>query len=227
MSPAVRLTLALALLARAGALRLTTRRTALAAAIAPAAAFSRRATAANEEEPAAVSRLYALVDGHRPSDFKDLPAAAVEIDALIDEIVRSRAPWPRGELAGLWRLAYLQPGPDGTGVDRRIPFPEFDFNDSYQRFGESSVLNIGELLGPTLRVEVGGTLTEEDASVVRSPKRFRADITGGGLCLGSLPCAPLPIKGVGLFDGVYLGRRLRIGQNLNGGGARIVQLRVG
>ena len=100
-------------------------------------------------------------------------------------------------------------GPDGTGVDRRIPFPEFDFNDSYQRFGESSVLNIGELLGPTLRVEVGGTLTEEDASVVRSPKRFRADITGGGLCLGSLPCAPLPIKGVGLFDGVYLGRRLR------------------
>ena len=151
----------------------------------------------------------------------------VEIDGLIDEIVRSRAPWPRGELAGLWRLAYLQPGPDGTGVDRRIPFPEFDFNDSYQRFGESSVLNIGELLGPTLRVEVGGTLTEEDASVVRSPKRFRADITGGGLCLGSLPCAPLPIKGVGLFDGVYLGRRLRIGQNLNGGGARIVQLRVG
>ena len=187
----------------------------------------RRATAADGEEPAAVSRLYALVDGHRPSDFKDLPAAAVEIDALIDEIVRSRAPWPRGELAGLWRLAYLQPGPDGTGVDRRIPFPEFDFNDSYQRFGESSVLNIGELLGPTLRVEVGGTLTEEDASVVRSPKRFRADITGGGLCLGSLPCAPLPIKGVGLFDGVYLGRRLRIGQNLNGGGARIVQLRVG
>ena len=89
------------------------------------------------------------------------------------------------------------------------------------------MLNIGELLGPILRVEVGGTLTEEDASVVRSPKRFRADITGGGLCLGSLPCAPLPIKGVGLFDGVYLGRRLRIGQNLNGGGARIVQLRVG
>ena len=225
----MRLAVALALLGRAGALRLTTRRTALAAAIAPAAAaaFSRRATAADYDEPAAVSRLYALVDGHRPSDFKDLPAAAVEIDQLIDEIVRSRAPWPRGELAGLWRLAYLQPGPDGTGVDRRIPFPEFDFNDSYQRFGESSVLNIGELLGPTLRVEVSGTLTEEDASVVRSPKRFRADITGGGLCLGSLPCAPLPIKGVGLFDGVYLGRRLRIGQNLNGGGARIVQLRVG
>ena len=222
----MRLTLALALLGRAGALRLTSRRTALAAAI-PAVAFTRRATAADDDEPAAVSRLYALVDGHRPSDFKDLPAAAVEIDQLIDEIVRSRAPWPRGSLAGLWRLAYLQPGPDGTGVDRRIPFPEFDFNDSYQRFGESSVLNIGELLGPTLRVEVGGTLTEEDASVVRSPKRFRADITGGGLCLGSLPCAPLPIKGVGLFDGVYLGRRLRIGQNLNGGGARIVQLRVG
>ena len=25
------------------------------------------------------------------------------------------------------------------------------------------------------------------------------------------PCLPLPIKGEGIFDGVYLGRRLRIG----------------
>ena len=39
-------------------------------------------------------------------------------------------------------------------------------------------------------------------------------------------CAPLPIQGVGLFDGLYLDKRLRIGQNLNGGGARIVQVRV-
>ena len=31
--------------------------------------------------------------------------------------------------------------------------------------------------------------------------------------------------GEGLFDGVYLDDRLRVGQNLNGGGARIVQVR--
>ena len=39
-------------------------------------------------------------------------------------------------------------------------------------------------------------------------------------------CLPLPIQGEGLFDGQYLGERLRVGQNLNGGGARIVQVRV-
>jgi len=36
----------------------------------------------------------------------------------------------------------------------------------------------------------------------------------------------LPISGEGLFDGVYLDDRIRVGQNLNGGGARIVQVRV-
>eukprot|EP00967_Tisochrysis_lutea_P114274 scaffold181972_cov33-Tisochrysis_lutea.AAC.2 len=67
--------------------------------------------------------------------------------------------------------------------------------------------------------------------ITTAPKRFRADITGGGLCVGGDVdtggiCAPLPITGVGVFDGVYLDERLRIGQNLNGGGARIVQVRV-
>ena len=55
-----------------------------------------------------------------------------------------------------WKLAYLQPGPNGAGVDRRIPFPELPFNDSYQQFGVDSVVNIGELLGPSLEVRVGG-----------------------------------------------------------------------
>lgn len=48
---------------------------------------------------------------------------------------------------------------------------------------------------------------------------------GGDVDTGGI-CAPLPITGVGVFDGVYLDERLRIGQNLNGGGARIVQVRV-
>ena len=71
----------------------------------------------------------------------------------------------------------------------------------------------------------------QDEAVTAAPKRFRADITRGSLCLGGDVdeggvCAPLPIQGVGLFDGLYLDERLRIGQNLNGGGARIVQVRV-
>ena len=34
------------------------------------------------------------------------------------------------------------------------------------------------------------------------------------------------IQGEGLFDSLYLGERLRIGQNINGGGAQVVQIRL-
>ena len=82
-------------------------------------------------------------------------------------------------------------------------------------------------------MRVKGALAEDDPTQRRSPKRFRADINQGQICLGGdagsatgRKCVPLPISGVGFFDGVYLGETLRIGQNLNGGGARIVQVRV-
>ena len=178
-------------------------------------------------EPAAAQKLLALVDGRRPADWRDDERPAV--DALIDELARLQAPWPRDFLRGKWKLSYLQPGPGGAGVDRRIPFPELPDNDSFQIFGESSVTKVGELLGTSLEVRVSGSLAEEDRTDLTSPKRFRADIDRGRVCAGpaeAAPCVPLPISGVGLFDGVYLGRRLRIGQNLNGGGARIVQVRV-
>ena len=181
--------------------------------------------AAAAEEPEAARRLLALCEGKRPSGWK--ADERPEIDALIEEVVALRAPWPKDSLRGKWKLAYLQPGPDGGGVDRRIPFPELPGNDSFQIFGEASVTNVGELLGPALEVRVSGSLSEADPSVVRAPKRFRADIDKGEICATALSlCAPLPIKGEGIFDGVYLGKRMRIGQNLNGGGARIVQVRV-
>uniref|UniRef100_A0A7S3F9W3 Uncharacterized protein n=1 Tax=Haptolina ericina TaxID=156174 RepID=A0A7S3F9W3_9EUKA len=85
---------------------------------------------------------------------------------------------------------------------------------------------IGELLGPQLAVFVSGTLAEDDTAVRAAPKRFRAQINAGELCVRGGPCLPLPISGEGIFDGMYLGSRLRIGQNLNGGGARIVQVKV-
>ena len=85
--------------------------------------------------------------------------------------------------------------------------------------------NIGEVLGPAVRVEVKGSLKEADAGTLRAPKRFVADIDAGALCAGS-GCLPLPISGEGLFDGLYLDETLRIGQNLNGGGARVVQVKV-
>ena len=173
----------------------------------------------------AADELYELVRTRRPSQWQDSERA--RIDALVSEVVAQNAPWPRAGLVGKWRLAYLQPGPKGEGVDRRIPFPEFGFNEQYQIFRQNPgrVTNVGEVLGPAVRVEVKGGLEELDSSVTRSPKRFRALIDDGALCAGSA-CAPLPISGEGLFDGVYLDDRLRVGQNLNGGGARIVQVRV-
>jgi len=61
-----------------------------------------------------------------------LRAAGTAIDALVEEVASMRAPWRQSQLRGEWRLAYLQPGPDGTGIDRRVPFPELPWNDSYQ-----------------------------------------------------------------------------------------------
>ena len=173
----------------------------------------------------AADELYELVRTRRPSQWQDSERARV--DALVSEVVAQNAPWPRAGLVGKWRLAYLQPGPKGEGVDRRVPFPEFGFNEQYQIFRQNPgrVTNVGEVLGQAVRVEVKGGLEELDSSVTRSPKRFRALIDDGALCAGSA-CAPLPISGEGLFDGAYLDDRLRIGQNLNGGGARIVQVRV-
>ena len=172
----------------------------------------------------AADELYELVRTRRPSQWQDSERARV--DELVEAVVSQNAPWPRTGLFGKWRLAYLQPGPNGEGVDRRVPFPEFGFNEQYQIFSSGRVTNVGEVLGPAVRVEVKGGLEELDSSVTRSPKRFRALIDSGALCAGNNACAPLPISGEGLFDGVYLDERLRVGQNLNGGGARIVQVRV-
>lgn len=175
-------------------------------------------------EPEAATRLLNLCEKRRPADWAD--SERPEMDLLIDELVAQRAPWPREALRGKWRLAYLQPGPDGAGVDRRIPFPELPWNDSFQIFGEQSVVNVGELLGPGLTVRVGGGLSEDNEGDLEAPKRFKASINSGGICLLDKFCAPLPIQGEGIFDGQYLSERVRIGQNLNGGGARIVQVRV-
>lgn len=180
--------------------------------------------ATEPNEPLEVTRLFDIVNGRRPTDYS--PSEQLEIDSLVASIVEQHYPWKRELLPGKWILVYLQPGPNGGGIDRRIPFPEFDFNDSYQVFGLDSVVNIGEVFGPNLRVEVGGDLTEADTTSLQVPKRFIANIFGGKLCAFENACVSLPISGEGLFDGVYLGERLRIGQNINGGGARVVQLRL-
>ena len=193
------------------------------------------------DEPIAITNLFNRLNGRRPSEFSAQERA--EIDKLIEEIVESQKKSPPGasatvtnSLSGTWILAYLQPGPDGAGIDRRIPFPDFAFNDNYQVFSleggnqGGSVTNIGQLLGPLINVQVAGSLQKSTPSIPF--QRYEANIEGGKMCFASheptVHCwIDLPmIQGQGLFDSLYLGDRLRIGQNLNGGGARVVQLRL-
>lgn len=179
-----------------------------------------------DNEPKEVTKLFELINGRRADSFSQ--QERFQIADLIEQISRSRYEWNTKDLPGKWALVYLQPGPKGGGIDRRIPFPDLWFNNNYQIFSTDSVTNVGELFGPLLGVRVGGSLVEEDKENKDTPKRYRANIEQGGLCIGdeSKRCIPLPIRGEGLFDGVYLGERIRIGQNLNGTGARVVQIKI-
>ena len=92
-------------------------------------------------------------------------------------------------------------------------------------------LQVGELAGPLLEVRAAGSITET------LPRRFQADIAQGALC-GSITigarekantgrlCGPLPIRGDGSFDALYVGPRIRISQKVEGGGVRTVHVRV-
>ena len=73
-------------------------------------------------EPVQARRLLELCRSRRPSDWT--ADERPEVDRLVQELVDLRAPWPSEGLRGKWRLAYLQPGPTGAGIDRRVPFPE-------------------------------------------------------------------------------------------------------
>ena len=88
-------------------------------------------------EPVEVTELFDLVNGRRPQSHS--PERRHRIDRLIDQIADERYEWKDGDLPGKWALAYLQPGPEGGGVDRRIPFPDLPFNNNYQIFSARSV----------------------------------------------------------------------------------------
>ena len=178
-----------------------------------------------QNEPAEVSQLFDYVNGRRPQEYSH--DERFEIDALIETIVKQNYTSDyRKDLPGKWMLVYLQPGPDGAGIDRRVPFfPEFPFNDNYQIFfRDDRITNVGELFGPSLDVKVFGDVSAVGTQL-DGKQRFKASIQGGKFCATNA-CIDLPISGEGLFDSVYLGNRIRIGQNLNGGGARVVQVRL-
>ena len=168
-------------------------------------------------EPSAVSQLFDMCNGRRPMEYSEEERR--EISQLMDQASLASKLDP-SLLPGKWMLVFLEPGPEGAGVDRRVPFPELPFNDQYQIFAKDSVTNVGELWGPDLSVEVYGGLKQASEAL------FEADIQGGRLCWKRSCADGLPIQGTGLFSVPYLGERVRILQNINGGGARGVQIRM-
>eukprot|EP00978_Attheya_sp_CCMP212_P047312 scaffold421304_cov54-Attheya_sp.AAC.1 len=78
------------------------------------------------DEPAEVTHLFEFVNGRRPNEYTT--DEMDEMARLMDNIADSKYAWNRDLLPGKWMLVYLQSGPDGGGIDRRIPFPEFPFN---------------------------------------------------------------------------------------------------
>ena len=207
--------------------------------------FNRPAPKSNlaqtERESMAVTQLFGMVNGRRPYEYTDSERS--EIAQLIDQVVTDETNPKKNNdfhpeyLPGKWMLVYIQPGPTGVGIDRRTPFADFGFNDNFQVFGTNSnnkdialadtVQNIGQILGPWAQVQVSGRLREEIPGDRGVPKRFVANIDNGALCVQKQQsCLDLPIAGEGLFDSMYLGRSLRIGQNINGGGARVVQVKL-
>jgi hypothetical protein len=185
-------------------------------------------------EPAVATNLFNMVNGRRDADYSAVERGTIE--AWINEIAMLNVPFQSQLLPGTWRLVYLRAGSDGSGIDRRIPFPEFPFNDSFQIFhgldsnpskDAEMIRNVGQVLGPNVFVAVFGDLVDIPASREAARKRLQANIRGGKLCFVSdATCLGLPISGVGIFESIYLGDRLRIGQNVNGGGALVVQVRV-
>ena len=61
--------------------------------------------------------------------------------------------------------------PLAGSVDILLCPKQYPWNDSYQLFGPNSVTNVGEVMGPLVKVLVGGSLREDDTAVLRSPKR--------------------------------------------------------
>ena len=188
-------------------------------------------------EPLAAQQLYELLQGRRPSGWKDEERAM--IDKLVDELVALRRPWRSADARGKFRIAYLQEG-------REAPLrPSLNWvpitNENYRIYSRSDVISIAELLGPLIEVRAAGAWRDDAPASAATPKRFREDLSQGAICgavtMGRVEkanigraCAPLPLsprsETYRVVEGLYLDPRIRIDQDINSGGRRLVQVRV-
>lgn len=189
-----------------------------------------------DDEPEAAQRLFELVSGRRPSSSWS-PTERASIEALIDDLAALRLPWSQAVARGKWRLAYLQPAMEGE----RPPFLGLPFNEQFTIYSRSDLINVAELLGPSLEVRAAGAWREDDPDDVNTPKRYRTDVEQGAICVAATigraekanigrACAPLPIsqrsESYRVVESLYVGARVRVDRDINSGGTRVVQVRV-
>ena len=179
------------------------------------------------DEPTQVTQLFDKVNGRRPKEYTR--EERFEIAQLIDEIAQlgettNDTTYDRDLLPGTWIEAYVQGGltEENSGG--------FDFNENFQIFSEdNSVVTVDQIFGSWLDMRVIGSLQEvqdpaEFTMTSSLPKRFQSDLQERIVCIGgNQNCLVMPMQGEGLFDSVYLGERLRIG---NSGGVVVVQIRL-
>ncbi|KAK9831088.1 hypothetical protein WJX74_003034 [Apatococcus lobatus] len=159
-------------------------------------------------------------------DLLDSPAAdEARIDELIDILGNSKQPFTEASIGGgPWQVVYTK-GPllwqqltsPGAGGKRVRQGGSQEFIPEGRR-----LVNFGSLLGGLASVSANGTyeLQEDGEASPNLPKTIMAKVAGGSAKIGDLQI-PLPIKGTGTVDLLYIDNSIRIFQNSQG--SRVVQ----
>lgn len=138
-----------------------------------------------------------------------------QLDALVDALATSTQPCPPQNIGdGPWQVVYTRGpllwrtlAPPGRLLD---PVNEFSQTFDWRR---GTVTNRGTLLGGLISLTAEGRYSVLGASL---PLRVTARVTSGALRVGSLQ-VPLPIRGEGEVDLVYVDERVRVFRQANGG----------
>ena len=77
-----------------------------------------------------------------------------------------------------------------------------------------------------MRLVLGCSTASHGTVSSSTPARARRLGSSITLTCQTLRCAPLPTRGDGSFDALYVGPRVRVSQNAEGGGVRTVHVRV-
>eukprot|EP00877_Chromochloris_zofingiensis_P012112 jgi/Chrzof1/7154/Cz02g13040.t1 len=142
----------------------------------------------------------------------DATASVTELSALVDELSSSSLPFKAQLLGGgPWQVLFTKGRPQlwkttfqsGKLLNRNNRASQ-DLNPQGR-----TVINKAEYYGDKLYVTASGTYEPLDDGATNMPKAVKANIQQGNLHIFGFDI-PLPIKGTGMFEVMYLDDTLRI-----------------